>query len=290
LSLVGKVNCRYSDAILPDYLPFGVRYELKGLLSRIAAKKYFVLRGVIDSSDREFLSGESVNVIGDVYDRILVTADKRIVDVASEYCFGISTSSKLFYTGFVAPQDIQNRFEVRAGHRVPDGLPWVVCSGGGGLDSEELLWCCTQVAEQMPNVWFDIVFGPRSRGRTGVVGRLPANCHVARESQQLADMHTAADVVVSAGGYNTLVECAIGGAHIIVRPSRSGADDEQTSNAIRLSSFYPVRLLQDDSRLREMIETVLRTAVGLPRPTFGLDTDGVKRIREILLSDLECNG
>src|SRR5438105_12585748 len=41
------------DAILVDYLPFGIADELRSGLHASRARKYWVLRGVVDRGDRE---------------------------------------------------------------------------------------------------------------------------------------------------------------------------------------------------------------------------------------------
>src|SRR5207249_4339577 len=99
---------------------------------------------------------------GESYDRILVACDPRVVDVATEYQFSPLTASKVVYTGFVAPEISPERDTVRTLRGLPPSSSWVVCSAGGGTQSEEFLKQCVRIAREMPDVAFDVVFGPRS--------------------------------------------------------------------------------------------------------------------------------
>jgi hypothetical protein len=55
LSSLAELWCPH--AFLSDYLPFGRRNELGDFLDSQTCKKYFVLRGVVDTSDNHFLGG-----------------------------------------------------------------------------------------------------------------------------------------------------------------------------------------------------------------------------------------
>ena len=99
---------------------------------------------------------------------------------------------------------------IRRSRMLPAGAKWVVCSAGGGKNGEDLIESCWQLSQLYPELYFDIVTGPRSRlqfsrrcvahGRVSVVD---AN-HAA-----LPAMHAAADIVITRGGYNSLIEACV---------------------------------------------------------------------------------
>jgi len=212
------------DAVLVDYLPFGKADELVEALQASCARKYFVLRGIIDSSDRDVLCGDAARRIGDAYDRILVAADPRIVDVVEQCAFDPQTAAKVALVGYVAPPP-GDPAAARRARGLADGQSWVVCSGGGGMHAEKFLHHCVDVAARMPDVAFDVVFGPRSNENLARRTIAPANCRVTRRCLTLPEWHAAADVVVTSGGYNSMLEAAVGGARILVFPSHTGAED-----------------------------------------------------------------
>ena len=114
------------DAVVVDYLPFGHRDEWRDLLAGSGFRKYFILRGVVDTSDH-FLQGTASDVLGETFDRILVTAEQRVVDVVREYGFRGPTARKTLYTGYVAPGPVDRR-AVRRRRGIGEHDPWVVVS------------------------------------------------------------------------------------------------------------------------------------------------------------------
>ena len=272
------------QAIFVDYLPFGKREELVPVLAATVARKYFILRGIVDASDQSLLCGQTALRLGEAYDRILITADPRIVNVVQECGYDRLTEAKVTYTGYVMPEAVDQQ-AVRSRHDVPNGCLWVVCSGGGGIYAERLLNRCIKVAAEFPEVIFDVVLGPF--GDTSLfTGPRSANCRFHVQLRDLPDLHAAADVVISAGGYNTLVEAASGGARLLVSPSRTGQDDEQQRQATLMASYYPVELIASLHDLEPMLRLALGKAFVGPRPRFVLEASGLQRIRELLLEDL----
>lgn len=272
------------DAVLVDYLPFGRHNELGPALSSFAGKKYFILRGLIDTSDRE-LQGDAMSIVGATFDRLLVTADVKVVDVVKEYRFDPLTTSKVIYVGYVAPGRV-DRQSVRRTRGIGSGTSWVVCSAGGGMYAEEFLSHCITAAATLPDVCFDVVFGPLSNKDLGNCDERPPNCRVESECSTLPQLHASCDVLVTTGGYNTLLEGVTGGARMIVHPNRTGEDDEQANNTTRLSAHYPVRLLPNANDLESELRNEIALANKLPRPKVSLDINGASRIREIVFNDL----
>lgn len=273
------------DAVLVDYLPFGQRGELREALGCSSAKKYFVHRGIIDSSDRHMLCDDATRSWSHAYDRVLVAADRQVVNVVTEYGFDPEAAAKVEYVGYVGIET-RDRTEVRGARGIGDGRRWVVCSGGGGIGAEGFLRHCVDVAAMMPEVQFDIVFGPQAKQEEIVLpGCGPSNCRVWREAVDLADRHASADVVVTSGGYNSTLEAAQGGARVLVHPSHAGDDDEQVTQASRLAAFYPVQLLKRPHELHAALARALDQCREA-RPVFPFEAAGAERIRDILRRDL----
>jgi len=273
------------DAIFMDYLPFGRDAELEELICSHDAKKYLVLRGIIDTVDQAQFRGWSAKV-AEHFERVFIAADERVVDVVTEYGLH-ALSSKTRYVGYVAPPIPAARQELRRRRGLDDDAVWVVCSAGGGLEGESLIERCLSLAEQLDSLAFDIVVGPRSR--ITVRSHLDGSRRVRlwQECVELPLLHGAADVVVTRGGYNSLVEAMHGGAHVVTCPRQTGNNDEQRTNALRLAGHYPIAVVHDlDLLIGTVRQTVERIRAGCPRPELPLRCGGAEKIRETVWADL----
>lgn len=273
------------DAILVDYLPFGLRDELRPMLDQTQARKYLIHRGLADTSDRDVLCGEATAAVGATYDAIVVTADRRIVDVASEYRFVDTAAEKIRYVGYINPVDAPLRASVTKG-RPTDDRPKVVCACGGGHGGEQLLTACIEAARNCPQFDFHIALGPHGSIAPGTDDPVPTNCHVYGVCPELEELHRAACVVVNHGGYNSTMEAISGGARIIVHHIQGGDDDERILMEKRLAPHYPISSLANVEDLTSRIEEEVHLASFGQRPKFALEFNGITRIGELLRCDL----
>jgi predicted glycosyltransferase len=272
------------DSLVVDYLPFGQWDELRQIVEQFAGRKYFILRGLIDTSDRHRLHGASADVLAAHFDRIFVAADQRVVDVAQEYGFSPLVQAKLSYVGYITPSH-PNRELVRRKFRVPSGRRWVVCSAGGGVRAEAFLQRCVSIATHFPEANFLVILGPRSNAAPEDMAGISPNCEVISETPVLPQVHASCDILVTSGGYNSLVEAMMGGASILVRPNNAGEDDEQRNAAVRIGLYYPVQMIEETA-LETELRKVLAEVEGRPRPEFPFFSDGAKRIRSVIFKDL----
>jgi len=272
------------DAVFVDYLPFGQHGELRSFIERADCTKYFVLRGLIDQEDRACFA-DYFEVIAKYYDRVLVTADRRTIDVESEYQVPESMCAKLAYVGYVLP-DVCDRSAIRA-QWVPDGAKWVVCSGGGGFRAERLLRACMDIARGCRDVRFDIVLGPRTTAPN--LDPIPGRCAVWPHRSDLPALHAAADVVVTSGGYNSVLEAMAGGARLVVH-ARPGGADEPWEHARRLAAWYPIDVVEEEAGLAGAVRHALEQAPPSQGTSFPLNGDGIENTRRIVFHDLGLAG
>jgi predicted glycosyltransferase len=264
------------DVIIVDYLPFGQGRELDVLFSLRHPLRYLLHRGLTDTSDSKVLRGAATREIADTYDRILVASDRRIVDIAAEDDYCEKAKTKVTYVGFIAPPTI------------PRGVDWsprVVCSGGGGFRSEDLMLQCIKVAESNPHIPMVIVLGPKSRLSASLMS-VPRNCEVYAMREDLPKMHQTAAIVISSGGYNSVLEAASGGARLIIYPNQTGDDDEQRRFADRLLKYHPVYRLNHLDSLEELLRSNWSESIGQTTLGLCLDMRGAEHIRALLEADL----
>lgn len=276
------------DVIIVDYLPMGKNSELyKIIQENTHAKCYLILRGVLDEPQRidaVFFNPRARYLIENRYDRILVTADQMVVDVAAEYGFNGIITSKIIYTGYVVePVCNEARIQARLRRRVPDSAKWVVCSAGGGVEGEELVERVINFADRFPSVYFDLILGPRSRSRINpALASKGDQILVRKQDTTLPILHAAADIVICRGGYNSLLESIQGNARVIVVPIEKSGD--QRSHAVRLSNFNPISVCNLDALEQEFQITLNSGALAMTRQK--LDFDGINSFRKIIFGDL----
>lgn len=265
------------DAILVDYLPLGKCGELHHLILTTSARKYLVHRGISDTSDASQLRGAATELIAGWYDRILVMADPRVSDLVHRDRYCRRAEEKMAYCGYILPEIT----------RPCSGPSFdVVCAGGGGRNSEDLLRTCVSAARDSPDLTFAIVLGPRSSLSRTLIGECPVNATVFDTEPELPQLLASAPIVVCTGGYNSVLEAVTGGARVIVHPSQRGMDDEQKVFAAGLAQYYPVRLVEDLAALGSVISEETKMARQSGRAAFPLAKDGLANLVERVSRDL----
>ncbi|MFG1610299.1 glycosyltransferase [Actinoplanes sp. NPDC049265] len=290
--LAGIVDAFAPDAIFVDHLPLGLGEELADIVEGAPCLKYFVTRGVLNETEnlrRLILGGPAGAALEKHYHRLLVAADPRVFDFARQYNVSAAIRQKTIHTGYVVEEVPRNVIErTRTERGLADGDVWVVASAGGGQLGEPLIEACVDLAGKRRDIAFDIVQGPRSKlawnGRNDAAGG-NGNARLHRESQHMPWLHAAADVVVSSGGYNSLLESLQGTAKIVCIPNRKDRRDEQYRHAARLRQFVDIELSPHLAALPALMERAIG-ARGTPDRRAELDLAGTAVIERIVRRDL----
>jgi predicted glycosyltransferase len=286
-SLIEKIITIFSpDALIVDYLPYGLRNELLATLLNVRTRKYLLLRGIVDSADyelREILASTDLSAI---YDRLLIAADRRVVEPLNDLPLSIAAKAKCEWIGYMTHSGVASQ-SVRHTHAIARDQIWVVCSAGSGLRGEALFSECIGVAGSHPSVFFDVVLGTRSTLRHTDPCALPNNLRLSQLRTDLPDLHAAADIVITSGGYNSLLEAAAGGAEMIVCPVNRGMKDEQIRHARQLQTFYPLAIADDPVDIGPLLRKAIANALSHRTLRLALETEGIRNARNIIIGDLE---
>ena len=272
------------DAIMVDYLPFGLQDELKPLLATTGALKYLIHRGICDRSDADVLTGSVTDDISAYYDRVIVTADRRLVDVATEYSFARALAEKVLYVGFVRP--VPNRSDSTSNDSGQRQRPLIVCGCGGGLGGETVFRAAIDAARCIPNSQFEIVVGPHGKLLSFGEGVLPDNCQVHTVCNDLDYLHSKASVVITHGGYNSVTEAIHGQARILVCHIQGDDHNERIEFERRLSRVYPIRSINNLTTLHQEILYELHALKSAACPVFPWSFDGLEGLKTVLEEDL----
>ena len=293
--LHGIVRGFQPDAIFVDHLPMGAEEELATILEEARCNKYLVTRGVLNETEdlrRLILGGKAHDYLRTHYDRLFVASDQRVFDFPRQYNIAPEIREKTLHTGYVAqyiPPETISR--TRASRGLAEEDIWVVASAGGGQLGEPLIERCLELAGKYPNIAFDIVMGPRSslawedRYQT-VIAHNRLRLH--KEVPHMPYLNASADLVISSGGYNTLVEALQGRAEILCFPLRKDQRDEQYQHAMRLRRFVNIDVSTD---LRDLPVLFDRAIGGLGLSRRGdrraeLNFAGAVNIERIVAEDL----
>lgn len=284
------------DVIVVDYLPLGKYQELSSVISNYPAKKYFIMRGIMDHSDNvhiDALNAEGENALEEYYDRILVACDEKICDVVDEYNLSPKISDKLSYIGYVSEPISQiSVSKIRRERGLNPKDIWVVCSAGGGALGEKFISECEKLSQSFPNFHFDIILGPRSSLNWEFLSSdtiQSGNVRLHRECHYMSSLNAAADIVICSGGYNSLVEAMEGGNRIICVPVQHRTNDEQYIHPHRLTNFYPIEIV---TNLYELSNCLKKVSQKIDQPIAPIRTilnfEGIDNFQRTILSDLNA--
>lgn len=292
--LRGVVEAFAPDVIFVDHLPLGAHEELAGIVRTTRCLKYFVTRGLLNETAnlRLILGGRAKDCLKTHYHKILVTLDRKVFDFPRHYNISSEIKKKTIHTGYVVegvPQRLIKR--IRADRGLQNGDIWVVASAGGGQLGEGLIEGCLKLSRIHKEIVFDIVLGPRSslpwedEHRT-VVAR--DNLHLHKEVSNMPYLHAGADLVISSGGYNSVLEALQGNARILCFPTWKDHRDEQYQHAACLKKFIDIEVSSDLSELPAMFERAIGSVRchGPRDRREELDFNGTAFIKKLVLQDL----
>jgi len=292
--LSAVVEAFVPDVIFVDHLPLGMREELADIINQTRCVKYLVTRGLLNESDnlRHLTLGRKAqDYLRSYYHKILVASDKRVVDFSKQYEVSSDIGAKTVHTGYIAesvPPDIIKR--TRDERRLAKDDIWVVASAGGGQRGEELIEACLNLANHRKDIVFDIVVGPRSglpwkEDHTLIIRE---NIRLHKEVTHMPFLHASADLVISSGGYNSLLEALQGNAKILCFPFWKDQRDEQFQHATSLKKFVGIEVSTDVSDLPGLFERAVSSldGNGAQDRRRELDFNGVANIERIVLRDI----
>ncbi|WP_433364823.1 hypothetical protein [Streptosporangium sp. CA-115845] len=297
--LTAVVEAFEPDVIFVDHLPLGAGEEIADVIKDTRCLKYLVTRGVLNETVnlRELVfGGKAGRYLDSYYHRILVATDRKVFDFAAQYNISPEIREKTVHTGYVTDSVPQGTVKTaREDRGLKDGDTWVVASAGGGQLGEPLIEGCLELVRAYPDVTFDIVQGPRSniawtwRHRDVIE---TGNLRLHRETHQMPFFHAGADLVVSSGGYNSLLEALQGNAKILCFPFWKDRRDEQYRHAARLRQFVDLDVSVDLSELPELFARAIGSigSRGVRDRRAELDFDGTGAIERIVHRDLGLSG
>ena len=281
------------DVFLVDHAPQGMKGELLPVFDALqrwspATRIVLGLRDVVDDPAavrRAWTEQDVARTFRDVYDRVAVYGSRDLVDVR-EYGIPGPTLERTTYCGYLCRQPAQAA-QVPLEGWTP-GMRFVLGTAGGGGDGIDVLRATLAAAERhgLPSL---LVSGPLMEA--GERDTLEAEVSASRAGHLeefipgLEGIMAAASVVVTMGGYNSLMEAVPSGTPTIVVP-RTWPRREQAIRAELFAGRGLVRVVEAGDALDDRLAVALASALDEPRRSaVPFDRLGLPRLRELLLTE-----
>lgn len=277
--IASAVDAFEPDVLLVDHMPHGAMGELVPALRRARRRPMSVVLGLRDILDapevvrRSWTEEGAFEAVEEFYDDVLVYGCREVFDVAAEYGWPDSISSRLTYCGFVSEPRSSVDKPIRKRHRkFAEGAPLVLVVAGGGADAYpmfESVLRSVQGVHAETGARFLMVTGPFMPEReVRTLKRRSADLPVivsTKIKNSMAYM-AAADLVVAMAGYNTTMEVLNSGTKALFIPRR-GPSAEQRTRARLFADHGWVRWLDPDSLAPSVVTDAIADALAEPTST-----------------------
>ena len=279
------------ELVLVDHEPLGAKGEFRDGLYALkaqcpATRFVFGLRDIMDDPDQIRVLWQELGVYDafeNLFDGIAVYGSPRLYDVAEAYALPPSVQPKLHYCGYVV-RDLSNPNPglLRQQYGLPQNGPLVVATVGSGYDGYPVLEAAQAAMERLQTKYPDVLaimvtgpFMPADRQAT-LLGRATASCRVLSGADNFQLM-SAADAIVSMGGYNSVCEALAVERPLVIVP-RATHKIEQQIRAETLAAHGLARWVHPKELNGETLADALEWALHSDRRTHA------RKVRELIPS------
>lgn len=300
-SLILNIVEHYKPNIfLVDYVPKGVWGELIPTLSYLKTQSpktriVLGLRDIIDDPMRtrqRWESGHTYEVIEKFYDEVLIYGSQQLYDTAEQYGLSPAIQKKVHYCGYVCagePQITKEQVRQRLGI---NGKTFIVVTAGGGKDAFPMMKYTLQGLTAIKNTLsFEalIITGPLMCPKERHILQALAvetNSSVIDSTPDILNYMNSADLLITMGSYNTLMEALKLKKRLLVIPRKEPSAEQH----IRSNLFAQKGLLNcinDPENLSAIdIGKEILSALNMPPQGFSLNFKGVEHVVSRLIAHL----
>ncbi|MGI9334000.1 MAG: glycosyltransferase family protein, partial [Gammaproteobacteria bacterium] len=293
------------DLMVVDHTPTGVWGELLPTLKSLrmacgSAKCVLGLRDILDAPEVTCAQWRSEHVyesIAQYYDKVLIYGERETFDAAAHYGLDATRSASVAYCGYLTQPTLANLPETaQAADR--GACPRILIMAGGGYDAYPMMRACVDAWRHLEPICGagglpdgTLVLGPLMPVEQGEDLRARAAglpLRILTRVDNAANHIAGADLVVTMGGYNALVEALAHVKRTIVIP-REGPSAEQRMRARLFAELGLVRALDPDASPLAVARAIAEAlADPVPESEARLATRGaanaVRHLRELLTS------
>lgn len=298
-ALMHLVAKEQPDVFVAELYPFGRKafaFELEPVLETLsqtpACRVVCSVRDIlVEKQDRVAYEARVVKRLNRYFNLVLIHSDPDLIRLDRTFSAVAAIRIPIAYTGFVTPFPDRARARAVRKKLLNGGAgPLVVACAGSGSVGEDLLRASAAAAPRLgPGSKTVLVTGPymerevrrglatQSATQSGTVLR------VFRFYQRFVELLAAADLILSMGGYNTLMNCLAARTPCLALPFAQNREQ-----GLRITTFGPdsgiralhPRDLAPDRLARRMAETLADTHTWI-RPDLG----GAAAAARLILGD-----
>ncbi|MEB3180015.1 MAG: glycosyltransferase family protein [Nostocaceae cyanobacterium] len=251
LILSAAVNFQ-PDVFLVDKKPYGLKHELTDTLNYLQTqipetKLVLLLRDILDSPEKtinEWQKNAFYEAIEKYYHQVQIVGTPEVFDTAKEYQFPPSVTEKVRYCGYIKRQPgLKSKKRIREALQVSQDERLILVTPGGGEDGYELVDNYLSALKLLPeqhHIKSLIICGPEMplQQKKLVFQAAAANPQVkiGEFTDDMMSYMSAADIIVSMAGYNTICEILSAEKPAVILP-RSKPSQEQLIRAEKMANL-----------------------------------------------------
>ncbi len=287
------------DILLVDHLPCGIWSELLPVFEFIRSRRLptrivLGLRDILDDPQRvssRWSREGTYDVVRRYYDSVFVYGDRAVFDSAAAYGLSEEICSDVRFMGYVTGE---TNSSPAASGRQSGGRDekFVVVTAGGGYDAYPMMAASLEALSVVPRsqrIRAVAVAGPLMPDEYFARLRAMADAsgiELVRFTSELKTMLRRADLVVTMGGYNSMLEITALGKATIVIP-RSGPSMEQTVRSQMFEQMGFSRHVPLEAATPEFLsQAIVAGLASPPRPYATLGLDGARNAAAALVGKL----
>jgi len=286
------------DALVIELFPFGRKrfaFELIPLLERARSRSEETLVAcslrdiLVEKSDTAKHEERVSRIVNSYFDLILIHSDPAFQELDETFHRVGDLHCEIQYTGLVRQEEpalttVSMRF---------DTVPTIVASIGSGRyrHGQVLLESVIQAAglleEKIPHR-FRVFAGPfiphEVYAALEQMARQPRNVEIEKYSPHFIERLKRADLSISMGGYNTIMNILATGVRSLVYPYTANDDLEQQIRARKLASLGVVELLHPEMLAAVVLAPKIAGMLAKEPARFTFDMNGATNTARILRS------
>jgi predicted glycosyltransferase len=298
------------DILVTELFPFGrkqFRFELLPLLehARQQRRRTMVASSVRDilvtRKDQEEYEQRVCDLVNTFYDLILVHGDKNFQKFDETFSRVNDLQCPLAYTGYVVQHKDPNTKEACRLQLTEQGQPVIVASIGSGqyltglVLLETVLRAAQLLQSRIPHE-FHVFAGPlmpeEAYSRLQALAHESRNVRLSRYTPNLAAVLKRAEVSVSMGGYNTMMDVLSSRVRALVYPVTSNGDQEQSVRAEKLARTGVIDVIRTEELTPEKLARKVGRALSKTPTPLTVNCAGavnsVLLLKKYLAAHREC--
>ncbi|MEA5594576.1 glycosyltransferase family protein [Rivularia sp. UHCC 0363] len=293
LILSAAINFK-PDVFLVDKKPLGIKNELKNTVNYLhkhlpKTKLVLLLRDILDAPEKtinEWVKHQYHQTIDKFYQLLLVVGLEEVFDLCQEYKLPATIVEKVRFCGYIRrPHGCKTSKIIRQELQLTPKQKLVLVTPGGGEDGYQLVNTYLQGQELLKNSQYSIknlVFcGPempkeQKQELYKLATKFP-QVEMREFTNNLMSYISAADAVVSMGGYNTICEILSAAKPAVIVP-RIKPSEEQLVRAERMRDLGLLKSIHPKDLTPQVLMTQLFQVLENPKQLKNIDLEGLPRI------------